>query len=89
MQPKRCTCPGFGSIEVSRRVMLLTDRRDLRTFWDALRIAIGDPLGWILVGTYMVWTSTRTLTETGCRYRKDMSEEKFLATVAHPSLLWS
>ena len=29
-------CPGFERVEVSRRVMLLADRRDLRTIWDAL-----------------------------------------------------
>ena len=29
-------CPGFESVRVSRRVMLLADRRDLRTIWDAL-----------------------------------------------------
>ena len=29
-------CPGFESVQVSRRVMLLADRRDLRKIWDAL-----------------------------------------------------
>ena len=44
-------CPGFDWIEVSRRVMLLAERRDLRTIWDALGTDIGDLCGgfwWIL-----------------------------------------
>ena len=45
-------CPGFGSVEVSRRIMLLADRRDLRTIWDALGTDIGDFWGgfWSVLG---------------------------------------
>ena len=34
-------CSAFGTIEVSRRVMLLAERRDLKTIWDALGSDIG------------------------------------------------
>ena len=34
-------CSAFGTIEVSRRVMLLAERGDLKTIWDALGSDIG------------------------------------------------
>ena len=44
-------CPGFESVQVSRRVMLLADRRELRTIWDALGTYTGVYWGgfwWVL-----------------------------------------
>ena len=44
-------CPGFERVLVSRRVMLLAERGDLRTIWDALETDIGHLWGgfwWIL-----------------------------------------